>query len=65
LYVNGITAGSTNVSSTFNAKGAFVIGRGMYNATNNFYWAGDLAQVQAWTYALTGAQVKALYQHAH
>ncbi len=64
LYVNGIPAGSTGVGSTFNAAGPFLMGRGMYSATHTFYWAGDLAQVQALTSALTGAQVKALYQHA-
>src|SRR5262249_51455784 len=69
LYVNGINAGHTGVSSTVNdnASATFRMGKGMYNfnSGNVYYWPGNLSQVQVWANALTQAQVQALYQHAN
>ena len=62
IYENGALAGSVSVPSTFNAAGPLAIGRGMYGGVQEYYWHGNLSDVQAWNYALTPDQVTALYK---
>ena len=62
LFVNGGAVGTAHNATPFAAGGALAIGRGLSNATNTGFFPGKLSNVQAWSYALTPAQVLALDQ---
>jgi Concanavalin A-like lectin/glucanases superfamily len=59
LYVNGILSATTSVTG-WSATGPLTVGRAFYNGAKTNYLNGSVADVQAWTSALTAAQISAL-----
>jgi lysophospholipase L1-like esterase len=64
LYVNGALAATATGVTTWNATGPLTIGRDKYNGVLADYWPGQISDVRAWTSALTGTQVSAVYNDA-
>jgi hypothetical protein len=62
LYVNGALAGTATDNAPWAAAGALALGRGKANGTVTDFFPGELSGVEAFNYALTGAQITALYQ---
>ncbi|MGW7002510.1 LamG-like jellyroll fold domain-containing protein [Streptomyces sp. NPDC054933] len=60
LYVNGKDAASATHTTTWNAGGAFTIGAYKYNSARTGYLQGTVADVHAYTQALTALQLAAL-----
>ena len=60
IFVNGRLEGSTPYTGGWAANGSFNIGRGKFNAANDWF-AGALDQVKAYGRALTDAEVAALF----
>jgi len=61
LYVNGAAQGTATDSTPYNATGPLVIGRDQYKGSSTDYFTGKISNVQVFTYALTPAQIQALY----
>jgi hypothetical protein len=63
IYVNGALGGTTSVpAAAWTATGPLSIGRTKWNGASSDWFEGDISDVQAWNYALTAAQVAALYK---
>ena len=63
LYVNGVLKGTaTNVTARWASTGRTTIGRTKWNGANANFFDGDLSGIEVWPYALTAAQIAALYQ---
>ncbi|MEH0509536.1 hypothetical protein QA942_28870 [Streptomyces sp. B21-106] len=62
LYVNGAPAGTATGVTPWAATGSLVLGRGLYNGSQDDWTNGSVSGVQAYDYALTANQVAALYQ---
>ncbi|GAA3891977.1 hypothetical protein GCM10022243_66140 [Saccharothrix violaceirubra] len=62
LYVNGVLQGETTKSSSWNAAGSLVVGRGKQNGASLGYFPGTVDDVFVYGSALTAAQITALHQ---
>jgi Concanavalin A-like lectin/glucanases superfamily len=62
LYVNGTLAATATGVTSWNANGAFTIGRDLTDATDTHYFPGQISDVQAWNYTLSPQQITALHQ---
>jgi hypothetical protein len=62
LYVNGSLAASGSGITNWNATGPLLLGAAKTGGTLGNYFPGTISGAAAWNYALTGAQVSALYQ---
>jgi len=60
--VNGAPAGTATGVTPWAATGSLVLGRGLYNGSQDDWTNGSVSGVQAYDYALTANQVAALYQ---
>jgi hypothetical protein len=60
LYVNGQQEATFTTAPTWNASGAFAIGRGKLNGAANNYWTGDLDDVYVFTGVKTQADIQDL-----
>ncbi|MBS2963972.1 hypothetical protein KGA66_13025, partial [Actinocrinis puniceicyclus] len=61
LYVNGALAATATGITTWNAAGAFTLGRDLYNGNPADYFPGEISNAQDWDYALSAPQITALY----
>jgi hypothetical protein len=61
LFVNGVMAGSATGITTWNATGAFTVGRDLYNGGQADYFDGEITDVRAWNTALYGTQASEVY----
>jgi hypothetical protein len=62
LYENGTFVNQVNNVTSFAASGPFVIGRHRAADVSTGFLPGTVSNAQAWNYALTPAQVSALYK---
>jgi Concanavalin A-like lectin/glucanases superfamily len=62
VYVNGKLAATASSPGSFATAGSFVIGRGKWLGNPVDWFPGQISDVQAFNYALTPAEVAALYQ---
>ncbi|MFR0359253.1 LamG-like jellyroll fold domain-containing protein [Streptomyces sediminimaris] len=62
LYVNGTLAATVTGVTPWASTGTFTVGRAKFNGSASDYLPGEVSNVQAWNYALTGDQVSALYK---
>jgi RHS repeat-associated protein len=62
LYVNGAAAGTATDTTPIAAAGPLAIGRSKWDGSDTDWLHGSVADVQAYSTALTAAQVQALYQ---
>jgi hypothetical protein len=60
LHVNGVRVSAVAKSATWNAGGAFVVGRGKWNGVAADFFPGQVDQVKIWARALTDNDVHAL-----
>ncbi|MFB9926081.1 LamG-like jellyroll fold domain-containing protein [Amycolatopsis halotolerans] len=65
LYVNGAAAGSATDPTPLAANGPLVIGHGWYNGANGNYATGQVSGVQAYSRALSAAEVSTVYSGGH
>jgi hypothetical protein len=60
LYVNGNLAASASGVTGFDATGALNVGRSIWNGAQCDFWAGDIADVEAFQQALPASEVTVL-----
>jgi hypothetical protein len=61
LYVDGVLEATTAYNTAaWAATGPFQIGRAKWDDAEDYYWAGDLDQVQAWNRVLDPREIGAL-----
>jgi hypothetical protein len=60
LYVNGVLVSSGSHTSTWSAAGGFAIGRFRYNSAPANYFPGDIADIRAWSRAVSATEAVAL-----
>jgi hypothetical protein len=60
LNVDGTPVGSTGFTTPWSADGAFVVGRALVNGAQAAWFAGDVADVRAWSAVLDAAGITAL-----
>jgi hypothetical protein len=63
LYVNGTLVGTATDRTPWAATGALELGRGKAAGAATDFLPGELSDVQAFNYALTSAQIAALYHN--
>ncbi|GAA2860737.1 hypothetical protein GCM10010443_23790 [Actinoplanes cyaneus] len=62
LYVDGVLQGGATFATPIAGNGPLLIGSAIWNAAPAAFWKGGIADVQAYTAALSGAQVATIAQ---
>jgi hypothetical protein len=62
LFVDGVLGGSATGVYPWNAGGGLTVGRDKWAGAAADFFPGDVSDVQAWNYALTGPQITALFE---
>jgi len=65
LSVNGVLQQTAPDTTAWNAAGPLTFGRIKLNGANAWFFPGEISDAQAWNYALTPTQIRALYQQVN